>query len=98
MMMIIIIKLNYLSDIIIMMMMMMTTTMTTTTKLKRKMGGKQCLRVFNGGKVKQSDRWEDIIIDGQENTKVCVKKTSWEDVEWRSIAQAGATGKLLLRW
>jgi len=55
-------------------MMMMMMMMTTTTKLKRKMGGEKCLRVFNGGKVKQSDRWENIIIDGQENTKMCVKK------------------------
>jgi hypothetical protein len=67
-------------------------------KIKRKMGGKQCLRVFNGGKVKQSDRWENIIIEGQENSKMCVKKTSWEDVEWRNIAQAGAKDRLLLSW
>jgi hypothetical protein len=56
---------------LLMMMMMMT---TTTTKLKRKLGGDQRLRVFNGGKVKQSDRLENIVIDGQGNTKMCVKK------------------------
>jgi cytoskeletal protein CcmA (bactofilin family) len=48
--------------------------MTTTTKLKGKIGGERRLRVFNGGKVKQSVRLENIVIDGQENTKMCVKK------------------------
>jgi hypothetical protein len=45
----------------------------TTTKLKRKIGGEQRLGVFNGGKVKQSARWENIVIDDQENTKMYVK-------------------------
>jgi hypothetical protein len=53
---------------------MMMMMMTTTTKLKRKMGGEQLLRVFNGGKIKQSNRLENIVIDGQANTKMCVKK------------------------
>ena len=57
------------------MIMMMMMIMMTTTKLKRKVGGEQLLRVFNEGKIKQSDRLENIVIDGQENTKMCVKKS-----------------------
>ena len=48
-----------------MMMMMMT-------KLKRK-GVEQRLLVFNGEDVKQSGSLENIGIDVQENTKMCVK-------------------------
>jgi len=45
--------------------------MIMTTTLDRKMVREQSLRVFNGGKVKQSDRLENIVIDGQENKNVC---------------------------